>query len=93
MTETYPFPGNLPVIDSILYPGFYPRIFDKKLNSTEAMSFYINTYVERDVRRLVNVKDISKFEVFIKRCVGRTGQIITNVSLFCRFKTKKFKLI
>jgi uncharacterized protein len=76
MTEAYPFPGNLPVIDSILYTGFYPRIFDKKLNSTEAMSFYVNTYIERDVRRLVNVKDISKFEVFIKLCAGRTGQIL-----------------
>ena len=76
ITEAYPSPGNLLSIDEVLYTGFYPRIFDKKLNATEAMSFYVNTYIERDVRRLVNVKDMSKFEVFMKLCAGRTGQIL-----------------
>lgn len=67
--------------DTVLYTGFYPRIFDKKLNPTEAMSFYANTYVERDLRQLINVKDLSRFEVFLKLCAGRTGQIVNFSSI------------
>jgi len=63
-------------IDEVLLTGFYPRIFDKNLNPTEAMLFYVNTYVERDLRMLINVKDLSKFNIFLKLCAGRTGQIL-----------------
>ena len=68
-------------LDLALYTGFYPRIFDKNLNPTEAMGFYVNAYVERDLRMLINVKDLSKFEIFLKLCAGRTGQILNLTSL------------
>lgn len=63
-------------LDSMIYKGFYPRIFDKNLNPTEALSFYTTTYIERDVRSLINVKDLSKFELFLKLCAAKTGQIL-----------------
>jgi predicted AAA+ superfamily ATPase len=63
-------------IDKILFTGFYPRIHDKKLNPTEALSFYASTYLERDIRALINVKDLSKFEKFLKLCAGRAAQIV-----------------
>ena len=63
-------------IEKIIYKGFYPRIHDKKLNPTEALAFYVNTYIERDVRSLINVKELSKFELFLKLCASRTGQIL-----------------
>lgn len=66
-------------IEDILYAGFYPRIYDKKLNPSEALSFYTNTYLERDIRSLINVKELSSFETFLKLCAGRTGQIL-NIS-------------
>ncbi|MFP4363899.1 MAG: ATP-binding protein [Spirochaetia bacterium] len=66
---------------SLLYTGFYPRIFDKGLNPTEAMGFYVNTYVERDLRTLLNVKDLSSFEVFFKLCAGRSGGVLNLTSL------------
>jgi uncharacterized protein len=68
-------------LDQVLYTGFYPRIFDKSLNATEAMQFYVNTYVERDLRLLINVKDLSKFEIFLKLCAGRIGQVLNFSSL------------
>ena len=76
MNEAYDFEQFDVSLDQVLYTGFYPRIFDKKLNPTEAMLFYVNTYVERDLRLLINVKDLSKFEVFLKLCAGRTGQVL-----------------
>jgi hypothetical protein len=63
-------------INKVLFTGFYPRIHDKKLNPTEALSFYVSTYLERDIRALINVKDLSKFEKFLKLCAGRAAQII-----------------
>src|SRR3989338_55361 len=63
-------------IDKVLFTGFYPRIHDKKLNPTEALSFYVSTYLERDIRTLINVKDLSKFEKFLKLCAGRAAQIV-----------------
>ena len=68
-------------LENILYTGFYPRIFDKKLNPSEASSFYINTYIERDLRNLINIRDLSKFENFLKFCAARTGQILNVSSL------------
>ncbi|MGD9822875.1 ATP-binding protein [Desulfobacter sp.] len=68
-------------LENTLYTGFYPRIFDKNLNPSEAMLFYVNTYVERDLRQLINIQDLSKFEVFLKLCAGRTGQILNLTSL------------
>ncbi len=66
-------------LEKILYTGFYPRIFDKKLNPSEASSFYVNTYIERDLRNLINIRDLSKFENFLRLCAARTGHIL-NVS-------------
>jgi hypothetical protein len=67
--------------DDYMYTGFYPRIYDKKINPTEALSFYINTYIERDVRILLNVRDLSKFETFVRLCATRAGQLINLSSL------------
>lgn len=69
--------GNKAVsIDKVLFTGFYPRIHHRKLNPTEALSFYVSTYLERDIRALINIKDLSKFEKFLKLCAGRAGQVM-----------------
>lgn len=68
-------------IDTLLYNGAYPRIYDHKLNPTEALSFYVSTYVERDLRQMINVKDLAQFEMFIKLCATRTGQVLNLSSL------------
>jgi len=78
--EIYKRNSNI-MLDALLYTGFYPRIHDKKLNPTEALSFYTSTYLERDVRTLINVKDLSKFELFLKLCASKTGQILNISSL------------
>jgi len=59
-----------------LYYGGYPRIFDEKLNPTEWLEDYYRTYVERDVRLLLNVGDLNAFDRFIRLCAGRAGQLI-----------------
>jgi predicted AAA+ superfamily ATPase len=68
--------GKAPSLETMLYTGFYPRIHDKGLNPSEAMSFYLSTYVERDIRQMLNIKDLSRFETFIKVLAGRSGQLL-----------------
>lgn len=68
--------GKTPDVNEILYKGFYPRIHDKSLNPTEALSFYLATYVERDLRDLIHVRDLSSFEKFLKICASQIGQLI-----------------
>lgn len=65
-----------PDLNTVLLTGFYPRIFDKKLNPTQALDFYTTTYIERDVRSLIQVQDLSRFEMFLKVCAAQTGQIL-----------------
>lgn len=63
-------------IDRLLLTGFYPRIYDRNLDPTQAMGDYFETYVERDIRQLITIKDLSLFEKFVKLCAGRIGQIL-----------------
>jgi predicted AAA+ superfamily ATPase len=78
--ELYKKPDDL-LIDQMLYAGFYPRIHDQQLNPTEALSFYVSTYIERDVRRILAVTDLDRFETFLRLCAGRTGQILNMQSI------------
>jgi predicted AAA+ superfamily ATPase len=68
-------------IDRLILTGFYPRIYDQKLNPTQALGDYLATYVERDVRQLAAIKDLGLFEKFVKLCAGRVGQILNINSL------------
>jgi len=77
LKRTHP-PGN---IDRFLLTGFYPRIHDQGLNPTQALGDYLETYVERDLRQLATVKDLSLFERFLKLCAGRVGQVLNLQSL------------
>ncbi|WP_202812055.1 ATP-binding protein [Geobacter sp. OR-1] len=70
--------GDLP---HQLFKGFYPRIIADNLDPVEALSFYVTTYVERDVREIMAIKDLSLFSRFLRLCAGRTGQILNASSL------------
>ncbi|RLD44792.1 MAG: AAA family ATPase [Bacteroidetes bacterium] len=62
--------------DKLIYTGFLPGIYDNKLNPTKAYRNYFQTYVERDLRQLLQVKNLSNFENFIRLLAGRVGQIL-----------------
>jgi predicted AAA+ superfamily ATPase len=59
-----------------LFTGFYPRIHDKGLPPHEWLANYYQTYIERDVRSILNVGDIESFSRFIRLCAGRSGQLL-----------------
>jgi len=75
-------PGVLPdSLESLLYTGAYPRIYDKGLPPSEWYANYVTTYLERDVRAVKQITDLDQFQRFLKMCAGRAGQILNLTSL------------
>ncbi len=65
-----------PNLDHVLFNGLYPPVHDKKLNPHIWYANYMQSYIERDVRQMVNVRDLSSFQRFVRLCAGRTGQLL-----------------
>ena len=63
-------------IDEWMLKGGYPRIYKDNLDPTKAYRNYFQTYVERDIRQLIQVKDLMQFERFVQIMAGRIGQIV-----------------
>lgn len=63
-------------LDKVLYSGLYPPVYDRNLDPGIWAGNYIRSYVERDVRRYINVKNLSVFQRFIGLCAARIGQLL-----------------
>ena len=74
---------NTPIssLDDVLWRGMYPPIYDRNLAPEKWFANYVMTYIERDVRQFVEVKNLSLFQRFIKMCAARVGQLINMSSL------------
>lgn len=68
-------------IEQLAWKGFYPRIYAQDLDPITWYLDYIETYVERDVRQIINITQLSTFRRFIRLCAGRVGQLLNVVSL------------
>jgi len=67
--------------EKVIYRGMYPRLFDTKISPRDWYPDYLLTYLERDVRLIKNVGDLSTFQKFLKLCAARTGQMLNLSSL------------
>jgi predicted AAA+ superfamily ATPase len=61
--------------------GAYPEVLTNKLSHEDWYAGYISTYVERDVRQLKNIGNLTQFAKLLRLCAGRTGQILNLTSL------------
>ena len=76
LEELRGFPEIPDDLFSLLWQGSYPRIYDRNIPAGQWLGDYIATYVQRDVRQVVNVGNLLGFTNFLKLCAGRTGQEI-----------------
>ena len=65
----------------LIVKGFYPRLHNEKLEVRRFYNNYLQTYVERDVRALIQLRDLDQFQRFLMLLAGRTGQIVKYTSL------------
>ncbi len=68
-------------LDSILFTGLYPPVHDRELDPGIWAGNYIRSYVERDIRRMINVRDLSVFQRFVGLCAARIGQLVNLSSM------------
>lgn len=68
-------------VDGEIFCGGYPRLYDRGIDPVNFYPYYIQTYVERDVRMVKNVGDLDRFVRFLKLCAGRIGQLVNFSSL------------
>lgn len=68
-------------VDEAVVRGGYPPLFDRPLDPGIWFANYVQTYLERDVRQLLNVRDLSQFQRFLRLCAGRSGQLLNLSSL------------
>jgi predicted AAA+ superfamily ATPase len=65
----------------LIFTGFYPPIHDKKLDSRKWDENYILTYVERDVRSLINISNLRLYEDFLISCASLSGRLVNYASI------------
>jgi hypothetical protein len=75
--------ANTPIasLDDTLWRGMYPPIYDRNLAPEKWFSNYVMNYIERDVRQIIEVQNLSLFQRFIKMCAALVGQLVNMSNL------------
>lgn len=68
-------------LNTLLLQGSYPSLYDREVSPQDWFGNYIATYIERDVRQLIAVRDLSQFQRFVKMCAARSGQLLNLTAL------------
>ena len=68
-------------VEEVMWRGFYPKLHVTSVNPADELSFYVTTYLERDVRDLENLRNLRTFSIFLRLAAGRTGQVLNVSSL------------
>ena len=79
--ETRRFKRHPKSLEDALFTGGYPRILDRRLEPSEWLGSYVQTYVERDVRLVSSIGDLATFQRFVQLCASRTAQLLNLSSL------------
>ena len=76
LKETKRYKQHLKDAFDWIYTGFYPGLHENKLTPQRFFRSYMATYIERDLRTLIQLKNLSQFELFMRLIAGRIGQLI-----------------
>lgn len=68
-------------LDVALFQGGYPALFDRDLDPGDWFPNYVATYLERDVRQMVAVRDLTQFQRFVRMCAARSGALLNLAAL------------
>jgi predicted AAA+ superfamily ATPase len=63
-------------LDEMLLRGGYPALYAGSVESSDWLASYVATYVERDVRQVLEVRDLMVFQRFLRLCAARIGQLL-----------------
>ncbi|PKP30330.1 MAG: AAA family ATPase [Bacteroidetes bacterium HGW-Bacteroidetes-16] len=67
--------------DDLILNGYYPAVVANRFEPYRTYQNYYETYLERDLRSMINIKNLSDFKKFVRLCAGRVGQIFNASAL------------
>lgn len=67
--------------DELIFTGFLPRIYKDKLEPHKAYRNYYQTYIERDLRQVSNIRNLDQYDKFLHLLAGRVGQLVNLTAL------------
>jgi predicted AAA+ superfamily ATPase len=70
-----------PSLEEALARGGYPALYDRNLSAADWFPNYVATYLERDVRQLIAIRDLTQFHRFVRMCAARSGQLLNLAAL------------
>jgi uncharacterized protein len=74
--------GRLPDdLDTLIFTGGYPPIYNRPVETSQWLGSYISTYLERDVRQLINIKNTAQFQRFLRICANHVGQMVNLIRI------------
>ncbi len=76
LEELRRFPKPPQTLFETLFAGAYPRIHQENIAPRDFLAAYVATYLERDVRQILNVGDLGTFQSFVRLCAGRAGSLL-----------------
>jgi hypothetical protein len=68
--------GTKATTNDLMLKGFYPGVYAQNLLPYKAYRNYYETYIERDLHKLIKVNDLSQFQHFVRICAGRAGNLV-----------------
>ena len=68
-------------LSTLIFSGLYPPIHARRLTARKWLENYLQTYVERDIRLLVNVGNLRTFENFLRLCAAHSGQLLNYAAI------------
>ena len=68
-------------VDAVMVRGLYPPVYDRDVAPGDWYAGYVSTYIERDVRQIITIRDLSAFQRFLRMCAARTAQLVNLSSM------------
>jgi uncharacterized protein len=82
IAEHNPYPKSIAELLSAMVRGGFPELWaTPEVNSSAFYQSYLATYLERDVRQILNVASLRDFERFVRSCAARSGQLLDKAAL------------
>jgi predicted AAA+ superfamily ATPase len=66
---------------NLIFNGGYPKIWSESLNPTDTLRSYNRTYLDRDIKDIIDVKNLTIFQAFLKACASRVGTVLNLSSI------------
>jgi predicted AAA+ superfamily ATPase len=82
ISQHVPYPASVSDLTRAIVRGGFPDLWrDPGIDADAYYRAYLSTYLERDVRQILNVASLRDFERFLRACAARSAQLLDKAGL------------